>query len=827
MELIEMRVYERFFDPGDVVEIRALGLHGKSQAWEGFCGGAGVVAGYFNDPEPFDRAAKALDEAGAAGVYFTLNPVKPELLARAVNRLKASPKYLTQDADIKCIRWIPIDLDPVRPPGISSNQQELDQASAVARNIVSWLETELNFQKSLRGCSGNGYHIMYRVKDWPNDPDHQAMVRGAIEAVAGKCSTRDVDVDLKVFNPARIWKLYGTTGRKGDSTEDRPHRKSYLFKEQPEALADVGVVSDENIRKLCHHAPKKEDTGRKKQAYPGKQGKTRAAGQGLGKLDLDKFLGHYGVAYNMKVGKGGVSIYRLEHCLFDPNHGKNEAAINQAPDGTLSYQCFHNTCSGRRWQDARDTVSGQDSLAQFCEGYDPAWRPSGKKTKTYKSLEAQGKPFLSTNSDNRVQFNCAKMANFLEDKFKPFLYEGRIFGDCFYRYKSGVWQIFPEDGIRRSARIDLEDYARPKWIGDAVQTLKDQTYQNWQEMQFDPMWLNLQNGMLHVETQELEAHSPDFYSRVQLPVTYREDATCPRWIEAVMEFFSDDLQKGEVLQEFFGYCLYPKILFPAALFQIGQGRNGKGVVERILCAMLGQANVSHISLARMEDKFGPAELRDKLLNSTGETESKPLHVTTFKAAVAGDEIQAEVKYKSDIKFMPIAKHMISMNSFPGLKEKTDAFFRRIIVLEYNQQFDGDQEDKRLSDKLMPEMDGIFKWALDGLRRVLTNEEIITPKAVIRAKKRFKAKVNPVLMYVEEMCTLGEAQQGGIRVLPKDLFNSYQEWMEESRLKALGKQNFYEQIYLNYPEVDKKRASHGTREFFYGLGLRTNPKAAEV
>ena len=125
-------VYERFFEAGEVVEIRGLGLYGKNRAWEGFCGGSGVVAGYFDNPSDFHKAAMALDEAGATGVYFTLNPVNPDLLARAVNRLKASPKYLTQDTDIKCLRWIPIDLDPVRPTGISSNDDELEAGREVA-----------------------------------------------------------------------------------------------------------------------------------------------------------------------------------------------------------------------------------------------------------------------------------------------------------------------------------------------------------------------------------------------------------------------------------------------------------------------------------------------------------------------------------------------------------------------------------------------------------------------------------------------------------------------------------------------------------------------
>jgi len=259
--------------------------------------------------------------------------------------------------------------------------------------------------------------------------------------------------------------------------------------------------------------------------------------------------------------------------------------------------------------------------------------------------------------------------------------------------------------------------------------------------------------------------------------------------------------------------LYPKIIFPAALFQIGQGSNGKYVIERVLCEILGKENVSHISLRRMMKDFGPVEIKDKLLNSCGETETGMLDVTNFKKIATGDEIQAEVKYKSDVKFAPIAKHMVSMNAFPGVKEKTDAFFRRIIVLEYKQKFEGDDVDLYRAERLIKgELNAIFKWSLEGLKRVLEQGRIEVPESVVQAKKRMRAKVNPMLLFVEEMCVVIE----GARSLPSDVFKSYQEWCEDAKIQGLGKQNFYEQIYLNYPDVRKKR--DGKKEYFFGIGL---------
>jgi len=539
---------------------------------------------------------------------------------------------------------------------------------------------------------------------------------------------------------------------------------------------------------------------------------------------------HYGIDYTPKQ-KGDVTIYRLARCLFDPGHTKNEAAINQDGQGLITYQCFHNSCHGNHWADARQIISGDNRLAQFCEGYDPDWTPPRKRGRPRKKPVQEAmtgppggeKEFLVINPQNgRGRFNPARMANYLEEHLKPIIYEGKHFTDLFYKYDPcGVWKVYPKDSTRKIVRRELGDYANPSWMDAAIDVLASQTFLLPDKLEFDPMWLNLANGMLNVETMEMRPHAPSFQSRVQLTVKYQEDAACPRWIEAVAEIFADNLEKATVLQEFFGYCLYPKILFPAALFQIGQGRNGKGVVEKVLCAMLGRENVSHISMKRMEESFGPAEIREKLLNSCGETEAKPLEVTNFKGIAAGDEIQAEVKYKPDIKFVPIAKHMISMNSFPGVKEQTDAFFHRIIVLEYKQRFEGDDADKRLADKLTTtELDGILKWSLEGLKRVLEAEAIASPEVVTRAKERFKERVNPVLSFVKETCVVEEeeAKQGGIHVLPAEFYRAYCKWMEEAKLRALGKQNFYEQIYLNYPGVRKMRESYGTRVYFYGIGL---------
>ncbi len=566
------------------------------------------------------------------------------------------------------------------------------------------------------------------------------------------------------------------------------------------------ILPNGTLKRLAALAP--ADTPPAQKPASRSQGRRRKQ-EDLGSLQVEKYLDHYGVQYTVKAGEG-KTIYRLHRCLFDPSHRRNEASIVQDTSGKLTYQCFHNSCQGRTWADARTLISGDARVAEFCEGYDPAKTPKRLAVKT-----DQPGDFLSVSEKGRVTFNPALFADHLGELFKPVINEGADFGGLFYRYNgSGLWKPLPEAVIQQRACEILCEEAKSNRLNDALNLFKHKVFVPPEKLTPDPMWLNTKNCMLNVETLERKPHSPEFMSRVQLPVNDDPDATCPVWIETLAGIFEDDLSKADVVQEFFGYCLYPEVLFPCALFAIGPGGNGKGTVEHAGESILGRENISHISLQRMEERFGPAELKDKLLNACGETSDKRLEVTNFKAIAAADEIQAERKYLPDLKFRPIAKHLISMNSFPGIRDQTHAFFRRIIVVEFLQKFEGERADVHLKEKLEKERDGIFRWALEGLRRVLDQKAVSQPESVLNAKNRFRQWVNPVCLFVDEACDLGET----CKAFPADVFKRYRAWCDGGGVRPVGKQRFYEQLQLNFP-VRRSREWQSTRETFVGIALR--------
>ena len=318
-----LRAAEVLFEPGGIVELRAI----KNGA---------IAAGYFDDNGALVREAVKLDGQGFT-VYVTANPVNPALLSRAVNRIKRPLRETTSDKDVLRRRWLLVDFDPVRPAGVSSTATEKEAALGRAREVYGYLK-ERGWPEPVAGDSGNGAHLLYAV-DLPNDAESLALVRGVLEALSFKFSDGAVSVDTTTSNAARIWKLYGTTARKGDSTEDRPHRASRLLKVPCERME----VSWEQLDGLAASTP---DT-------PTPERKDRKITQGV-QFDLDTWIRNQGIEVKREgLWQQGGYRWVLEKCPWN-GHTDNAAYIVRLPNGAIAAGCQHDSCQGFGWRDLRE-----------------------------------------------------------------------------------------------------------------------------------------------------------------------------------------------------------------------------------------------------------------------------------------------------------------------------------------------------------------------------------------------------------------------------------------------------------------------------------------
>ena len=243
------------FCGGSVAEVRIINAFGsKSRTDAGYFSryeiAAGAIAGHAMHPKN-------------SGIYFVLNEFPADLQNRANNRIAERIDSTAADADIIRRKWFFIDCDPKRPAGISSSEAEWLAARATADAVAAFLASRA-FPAPILASSGNGWHLHYRI-DVPNNDEATETIRNALREIANRFDNGSVKVDTKVFNAARVCKLYGTVSRKGDHSPERPHRVSELVK-VPET---IHVCDWSKIEALAAEAPKEKAKGTRE------RGKTR------------------------------------------------------------------------------------------------------------------------------------------------------------------------------------------------------------------------------------------------------------------------------------------------------------------------------------------------------------------------------------------------------------------------------------------------------------------------------------------------------------------------------------------------------------------------
>ena len=309
---------------GSVFEVRVIGTAKKD-----------IFSGYFRDA---DTLLKALDKVNmqARNVYITLGKVKDECFSRAQSEEFLKSPQTTSDTEIVSYRWLFIDLDPVRTAGISSSDQELEDARSVAKEVLEYLKG-LGFADPVTAASGNGYHLLYRI-DVKNDEAGRSLIEKCLKVLSEIFDSDKVKIDTTNKNPSRICKLHGTLAQKGRSTKDRPHRMSHIIRvPDPIEMTDRTAL-ERLVAELPEEAPKYE--------------RIRGVAPSQQEFDLLDFMSEHGLTYT-EDSNDRARIFKLDECPFDPSHRDGDAKIFLYSNGAIAFKCHHNSCSGYRWQDVR------------------------------------------------------------------------------------------------------------------------------------------------------------------------------------------------------------------------------------------------------------------------------------------------------------------------------------------------------------------------------------------------------------------------------------------------------------------------------------------
>jgi hypothetical protein len=354
-----------YFEHDAVVEIRAPSVGGKRN---------NTASGYFNDLEKAVVEVVKLD-GKAPAIYFTLNPVNPALLARAVNHVKEWAPYTTADGDVTRRLRLPLDFDPQRPAGISSTDAEHDAALQRTHAAAAFLNG-MGWPDPILADSGNGGHAVYQI-DLPNDADSAKLVQQVLQTLArffddAPDAPIRVCLDTTVHNASRIWKVPGTLAKKGDSTPERPHRRAHVLS----APAAPTLVTREQLVALCKALGDEPEPPPRSERQNGARTNHRTENSPLHIADFGAYLDAHTIGYREtgKSAKTDARHFLLDACVW-AGHADHAAWAYQMPNGNIATGCSHNSCSGKGLRDFRDAV-------------EPGWHQG--KTKERQTADGDG-----------------------------------------------------------------------------------------------------------------------------------------------------------------------------------------------------------------------------------------------------------------------------------------------------------------------------------------------------------------------------------------------------------------------------------------------------
>ena len=387
-------------------------------------------------------------------------------------------------------------------------------------------------------------------------------------------------------------------------------------------------------------------------------------------------------------------------------------------------------------------------------------------------------------------------------------YDGKTFlFDKFAKYLVSEYNIVIINGQIHIYNNGIYDYAQKiieqKMI-EKIPSLKSQTRNEIlkyiyliaeEKKQSDANYIAFKNGIYDLSTDEIIPYTPDIILTNRIEHNYNKDAYNDLTDKTLNKLSVNDKQIRSLLEECIGYTFLRRNELGKAFILTGDKSNGKSTFLDLIAHILGDKNISALDLRELGDRFSTSMLFGKLANigdDIGDEFMQGSAVSIFKKIVTGNRIKAEQKGKDPFEFNPYIKLLFSANDMPRMRDKTGAVLRRLVMIPFNATFSKNDEDYDpfIKYKLIKEdsIEYLIKLGVDGLKRVLENNEFTRSDKVIDTLKEYEEENNPILGFISE-----ETESNIVNQSVQDVYLRYSLFCSQNQLQALSKIAFSKQI----------------------------------
>jgi putative DNA primase/helicase len=358
----------------------------------------------------------------------------------------------------------------------------------------------------------------------------------------------------------------------------------------------------------------------------------------------------------------------------------------------------------------------------------------------------------------------------------------------------------------------------PAWLDEAP---------NWPARQILPA----RNGLLHLPSfvegkRALMPPTPLFFCPYNIGYDFDPKAATPAvWLDFLRKLWEDDSESVATLQDWFGYHLTPDVSHQKIGTIIGPKRSGKGTIVRILTSMIGQANACNPTLSSLGTQFGNAVLIGKLAAMVTDARisgrSDIAQIVENLLSISGEDGKTiQRKHLPDWTGKLMTKFTIISNETPRLADSSGALSGRMVILKLTKSFYG-QEDRRLFDKLIPELPGILLWAIEGWKRLNERGHFVQPQSGVPLVEEMEELSSPIGTFVRDCCQVGSGRE----IETGKLFSAWKEWCQKMNREHAGdQQSFGRNLRTVLPTLETKPAKRGGEYYRIFQGIELNPPA---
>lgn len=388
-----------------------------------------------------------------------------------------------------------------------------------------------------------------------------------------------------------------------------------------------------------------------------------------------------------------------------------------------------------------------------------------------------------------------------------------------YVYENGVYKLY-DDNMFKALLKNLIETVDPMLVNSAV--INESFKQLMMETQFiphsalnaDENIINFQNGLLYLPTMELQKHTPDVYTTIQIPCDWSGiDLPTPAFDRYLNDLFPDDPQSRHLLLQFIGICLsnIPGHRAKKALFIYGEGDTGKSQIKKFAESLVGSAAYTSLELDDLEKRFATSQMYGKRICGSSDMRFSAIpELSIFKRATGGDPINAEFKGEAAFEFVYQGVLWYCGNRLPRFGGDDGAWvYDRMIILACHNVIPKEQQDPLLQDKLYAERDGVVYKAVLAAKEVVSNNyRYAEPKSQIETRKEYREENNSVLSFLRECCEKSEdvdCMKGWCTT--GTLYRIYCQWCKDNGRRFKSSNEFRRQIAAEYKTPHQDLIAH--------------------